>query len=503
MLWSLLGVLAMMAARVGADDEDDDGDGDLVKPKSKKKSSAKSKAESSSDAVLAASAEPLYTDEESGYVWFLVLLVLVLCFLVYRRHKLSAAATAMGGRRKPSEFQRFQLGFLLPYAMCVSVDWLQGPYVFKLYSFYGLAKSEIGALFIAGFLSSLVFGTVVAGMADRWGRRNLCLGYCALHLMACFTKHSKEFSHLLVGRVLGGMATSVLHSGFEAYYVSAHHAEFPRAEPELLLDTLGWMNVAKGLTAVSSSLLAGWLSSRFGFTAPFDASAVAVALGALGMALGGWKENYGDRHADSFSRAASVLSTNPKVWLLGFIQATFEGGMYVFVYLWSPLLELSGGDGVPHGIVFACLMVALAVGSSQATSLEDERTTLMACVAALASLGGVLLFYDSFHGMVFLCCVGLEAAAGAYYPAIASQRAKHVPNEVRATVLGLFRIPLNLIVVLVLLNAHELGTRRLVMASAALFGLSLFAQRTLTGMTSSLPSGKASDADEDEGGSKT
>ncbi|KAH9253915.1 hypothetical protein BASA81_008039 [Batrachochytrium salamandrivorans] len=498
MLWSLLGFLAMVVQASG--DDEDDGDSELVKPKSKKKSSAKSKSESSIDAVLAAEAEPLYTDEESGYVWFLALLVIVFCFLVYRRHKLA-------GRRKPSEFQRFQLRFLVPYALCVSVDWLQGPYVFKLYSFYGLAKSEIGTLFIAGFLSSLLFGTVVAGMADRWGRRNLCLAYCVLHLMACITKHSKEFPHLLFGRVLGGMATSILHSGFEAYYVSAHHTEFPRAEPELLLDTLGWMNVAKGLTAISSSILAGWLANRFGFTAPFDLSAVAVVCGALGMAVGGWKENYGDRHANSFSRSALVLSTNPKVWLLGFIQATFEGGMYVFVYLWSPLLEHSGGDGVPHGVVFACFMAALALGSTQATwiaSLEDERLTLMACTAALASLGGILLFYDSFHGMVFLCCVGLEAAAGAYYPAIASQRAKHVPNEVRATVLGMFRIPLNLIVVLVLLNAHELGTRRLVMTSAALLGLSLAGQRTLTGMNSPLSSGKVSDADDDDGeGSKT
>jgi hypothetical protein len=41
----------------------------------------------------------------------------------------------------------------------VTADWMQGPYVYALYSEYGFSKGDIGILFIAGFGSSLVFGT--------------------------------------------------------------------------------------------------------------------------------------------------------------------------------------------------------------------------------------------------------------------------------------------------------------------------------------------------------
>jgi hypothetical protein len=46
-------------------------------------------------------------------------------------------------------------------------DWLQGPYVYALYQYYGFERGDIGKLFIAGFGSSMVFGTIVGALADR------------------------------------------------------------------------------------------------------------------------------------------------------------------------------------------------------------------------------------------------------------------------------------------------------------------------------------------------
>lgn len=45
-------------------------------------------------------------------------------------------------------------------------DWLQGPYVYALYQHYGFDRTAIGQLFIAGFGSSLLFGTLVGSLAD-------------------------------------------------------------------------------------------------------------------------------------------------------------------------------------------------------------------------------------------------------------------------------------------------------------------------------------------------
>jgi Sugar-tranasporters, 12 TM len=46
-------------------------------------------------------------------------------------------------------------------------DWLQGPYVYALYEAYNMSKHDIEVLFVAGFGSSMIVGTVVGSFADK------------------------------------------------------------------------------------------------------------------------------------------------------------------------------------------------------------------------------------------------------------------------------------------------------------------------------------------------
>lgn len=57
-----------------------------------------------------------------------------------------------------------------------------------------------------------------------------------------------------------------------------------------------------------------------------------------------------------------------KIALLGAMQALFEGAMYTFVFLWTPALA-PAGEKIPHGMIFACFMVACMSGSALAGRL--------------------------------------------------------------------------------------------------------------------------------------
>lgn len=46
-------------------------------------------------------------------------------------------------------------------------DWLQGPYIYALYSSFGYSVQEIAILFVVGFLSSALFGTFFGSYADK------------------------------------------------------------------------------------------------------------------------------------------------------------------------------------------------------------------------------------------------------------------------------------------------------------------------------------------------
>ena len=46
-------------------------------------------------------------------------------------------------------------------------DWLQGPHVYALYDSYGMTTHQIEVLFVAGFGSSMIVGTIVGSFADK------------------------------------------------------------------------------------------------------------------------------------------------------------------------------------------------------------------------------------------------------------------------------------------------------------------------------------------------
>jgi hypothetical protein len=91
------------------------------------------------------------------------------------------------------------------------------------------------------------------------------------------------------------------------------------------------------------------------------------------------------------------VSADPKILLLGAIQSLFEASMYTFVFLWTPALSPKG-EPVPHGMVFACFMMACMLGSTIAGRLLADpkrypvshymkvcaaRSARFACCAAL------------------------------------------------------------------------------------------------------------------------
>ncbi|CAN6461967.1 unnamed protein product [Victoria cruziana] len=272
-----------------------------------------------------------------------------------------------------SAFNSFKNNYLVVYSLMMAGDWLQGPYVYFLYSQYGFDKGDIGRLFIAGFGSSMLFGTIVGSLADKQGRKRACITYCITYILSCITKHSPQYKVLMVGRILGGIATSLLFSAFESWLVAEH---FKRGfDPQWLSLTFSKaIFLGNGLIAIVSGLFANLIADTLGFgpVAPFDAAACFLAIG-MAIILSSWTENYGDPSENKdlltqFKGAAVAIASDEKIALLGAIQSLFEGSMYTFVFLWTPALS-PNEEEIPHGFIFATFMLSSMLGSSIASRL--------------------------------------------------------------------------------------------------------------------------------------
>lgn len=378
-------------------------------------------------------------------------------------------------------FAFFQASYLLVYLLAVAADWLQGPYIYALYAQYGFANADIGRLYIAGFASSAIFGTVVAALADRYGRRNNVLLYCILYAASCLTKHSPNYYLLLLGRVLGGVAYSILSSAFESWLVYEHTAR--KFHPSLLASTFARAQFWNGVVAIAAGQVSGWFALRYGKVMPFDIS-VGVLFVLFALVAATWTENYGDRSQSvrgGFKRAWSSLMGDEKILLLGVSQSAFEGALYTFTFMWTPALQTATGQlgEIPHGTVFSSFMAATMIGSnlfaycSRCMRVERLMRNVFLAGAGLfltAALSRrIEVVYGSFLVFELLC--------GVYFPGMGTMRAPYVPEESRSALLTFFRVPLNVIVVFALYQ--DMSVRRVFFVCAGLMAVAAGTQQRL------------------------
>jgi len=389
---------------------------------------------------------------------------------------------------KLKKFRSFQINYLVIYFIVMGSDWLQGPYVYALYESYGFSKQQIGELFIAGFSSSLIFGTIAGGIADKVGRKLMCIVFGIIYSCSCVTKLFSDYYILMLGRLFGGIATSLLFSSFESWMVDEHKKNsFPLSK---LSETFYYSTLGNGIVAILSGLIASYVASNYGFVSPFMVAIGFLVVSSIIIFIS-WSENYGDSKIEiitTFSNALKALSNDKKILVLGLMQSLFEASMYTFVFMWSPAIidSLQNNTNIPYGIIFACFMVSIMIGSSifsflMGKSIRPETLIsfiffISTCCFCVSIFFSKEFYYLISSFMVFEICCGL------FFPCMGTLRGKYIDEKTRSSVMSFFRMPLNAIVVAVLLKVSSLTNETVFAICSTLLSISFVLSYTFNFM---------------------
>ena len=291
--------------------------------------------------------------EAPAFLFFFFVAVAITGVLLHRKWTSSEGDDDSGKSASDSvEFKKFQKTYLIVYFCVMAGDWLQGPYVYALYDSYGFDQHDIAVLFVAGFGSSMIFGTFLGSFADRFGRKKFCLVYIASYILSCLTKHMNSYSWLMLGRLLGGISTSLLYSVFDSWMINEHNAR--TFDQSWLSDTFALAIFGNSVVAILAGLVANTAAGvsdlhvvsggegntndgslmNGGFCAPFDVAILVLIAGGLYI-NNNWGENYGSRgdEADSglegsvkvLKKGFKTIVENQAVLLCGLISSLFEG----------------------------------------------------------------------------------------------------------------------------------------------------------------------------------
>ena len=157
----------------------------------------------------------------------------------------------------------------------------------------------------------------------------------------------------MVGRLLGGIATSLLFSIFEAWLIRSH------ADAQLknyIGKSFSWAAFSNSIVAILTGLVANMAAESMamkpiteeffyigGYLSPFDIALVTSLLTALAAYMV-WEENYGERDSngdggagkedsakwyEGLRSAYTTMIRSQDILLCGIISSLFEGSMYV------------------------------------------------------------------------------------------------------------------------------------------------------------------------------
>ncbi|KAJ3513299.1 hypothetical protein NLJ89_g3030 [Agrocybe chaxingu] len=457
------------------------------------------------------------------YEQMLALLLFICCLALFtdrlvaqrkNRHVMNASTSDMVSESRKSGVSSISAvlmkKYLVVYAIVMGADWLQGPYLFSLYrEQYRFEERVVALLFVTGFVSAGVFAPLVGVLADQHGRRQLCLVFCITYTTTCALMTIHSLPVLLFGRLLGGASTSILFSAFESWLISASNsASLPVSD---LSTIMGRATLVNGFVAATAGVVSNQLVEVTGgnFVSPFMASGMLLMVGWV-VIRATWAENYGTVRASTTKRdlfqvkrlglAWKIVRKDVRLVVLGWTQTCFEGSMYLFVFLWVPLLQESSEipGNLPLGLIFSSFMVSMMLGSlfytliiSGASDRTEEgsskqsqgkdrhsptpppsetskikpsaspqkhpsslrlhaKLSSIICLASALALSSSILSHSSHFRFLSFCL--FEACVGMYYPVQGTLRGMLIANEHRATLSSLFRVPLNVFVVVSLLT---------------------------------------------------
>ncbi|KAH8547902.1 hypothetical protein BGW37DRAFT_509126 [Umbelopsis sp. PMI_123] len=375
------------------------------------------------------------------------------------------------GRDRPSSFSkdlnRFSRVYLLVYFTVMISDWLQGPYLYRLYQSYGLGMLDIAYLFMTGFVSGAITGTTMGSLADMWGRRKMCLIFCLASSISLILRIvTTQFPVLFVSHLLSGLSAGLLYSVFETWLVAEYQN---RGFPPTLLDRIfSIATFGNSVCAVFAGIIANWAVNAFGIHAPFTVAIAFLTTAALLMGIL-WNENYGLSTAKRYQplketivEGLNVLFQDGRILSLGLAQTLFECSMYVFVLLYTPALEQaleSEDEFVPLGYLFSTLMMAVMLGSQtfrvlleririsdNLVSNQHLRKGIILSLTLATSAGSfwtMAAWTNNVNALIPAFHI-FEFSVGVYFPTMSSLKAELIPGESRAALMSLLRVPMNI-----------------------------------------------------------
>ena len=270
-----------------------------------------------------------------------------------------------------------------------------------------------------------------------------------------------------LAQIVTGFGAGLICTTFEAWVVSESEKEFEgyKKEAERFRKRLFKnSNVLDAAVSIITSGICAIIYSFMGIYAPFWISIVLSALAFIviqvlwdeNCPLAKSKENTTAQLKEAFNELKKV-----NVLCIGLIEGIAMAILNIFLFSWTPILKQSTPGGMNVGFIYTTMVLTMIVGTKSYEVLIvycnfDYYMSITGCLFIQGSLLFLTYYINSFLArMIFLAL--FNGMTGFYNPLNSIVKSNILVDKYRALLMNLFRIPLNIYVIVVLLTLRYMN----------------------------------------------
>lgn len=409
----------------------------------------------------------------------------------YQDNNISMNRTLQNNMSYPSLIiinkNKLKTDYLLAYLLARAAMWAKAPYIYTLFmSVHKFSFVEIGRLYLVDAVSALIFGPITGQLADKYGRKKFCRFYNYSVLINIILRLLGDRLTAYLAQIVTGFGSGLINTTFEAWVVSESDREFmgyskeaERFRRKLFVKA----NLYDEIISILILIICAVVYSYLGIYAPFVISFTFSLLSLLVIAKN-WKENALSKSETIMAQMKGALREFKKgeVLGIGLIEGIVMACLNMFLFSWTPILKQSTSRGMNPGFIFTSMVLTMIVGTKICKLLIvylycDYFISITGCLF-LQGIFLILTYYkDSFlERLIFLCA--FDGLIGFYNPVNSVLKSKILVEKYRALLMNLFRVPLNIYVIIVLLTIRYINSFTVALISGILcflaFGIGLF-----------------------------
>ena len=358
--------------------------------------------------------------------------------------------------------------YLVAFVLTRSAMWAKAPYLYTLFmTVHKFSMAEIGILYLVDAVAALIFGPITGQLADKYGRKLFCHCYNISIIINLLLRMQGSRFLAYLAQIVTGFGAGLICTTFEAWVVSESEKEFEgyKKEAERFRKRLFKnSNVLDAAVSIITSGICAVIYSFMGIYAPFW---ISIALSALAFIviqilwgencpLAKSKENTSEQLKEAFNELKKV-----NVLCIGLIEGIAMAILNIYLFSWTPILKQSTPGGMNVGFIYTTMVLTMIVGTKSYEVLIvycnfDYYMSITGCLFIQGSLLFLTYYVNSFLArMIFLAL--FNGMTGFYNPLNSIVKSNILVDKYRALLMNLFRIPLNVYVIVVLLTLRYMN----------------------------------------------